>query len=315
MESLYTKLYDKYKQLKARKDSEMDQISREQEEKFLNYVSAAEENIEHLKNVNSGLQEKIDELTNQIILDRSSENSQYSMYQNLFIEEKQKTKELLEEVERLRNLLSERVQCNNSNENYADRQFKSPSRCQVNLPDLSKGSAHRMTRRMTLKPSSGDQTEEAGVNPNASSQEVHIVDRDPEGVLIEGTPSNGAPEKLRLPYSCGADMETSGNCGSGICHTNCIFQTLVECLVGMKFSIVNHTEELCLSILHQSSGYTFSLTWVKNAAGQDELLYHVLSLGTFERVAPEWMREDLMFSMSMCPIFFLRINEITRLHS
>eukprot|EP00268_Persea_americana_P036627 TRINITY_DN3614_c0_g1_i1.p1 TRINITY_DN3614_c0_g1~~TRINITY_DN3614_c0_g1_i1.p1 ORF type:complete len:220 (+),score=40.89 TRINITY_DN3614_c0_g1_i1:57-716(+) len=202
---------------------------------------------------------------------RSSENSQYSMYQNLFIEEKQKTKELLEEVERLRNLLSERVQCNNSNENYADRQFKSPSRCQVNLPDLSKGSAHRMTRRMTLKPSSGDQTEEAGVNPNASSQEVHIVDRDPEGVLIEGTPSNGAPEKLRLPYSCGADMETSG--------------------------------------------YTFSLTWVKNAAGQDELLYHVLSLGTFERVAPEWMREDLMFSMSMCPIFFLRINEITRLHS
>ena len=110
-------------------------------------------------------------------------------------------KELLEEVERLRNLLSERVQCNNSNENYADRQFKSPSRCQVNLPDLSKGSAHRMTRRMTLKPSSGDQTEEAGVNPNASSQEVHIVDRDPEGVLIEGTPSNGAPEKLRLVCS------------------------------------------------------------------------------------------------------------------
>ncbi|RWR76119.1 Titan9, putative isoform 1 [Cinnamomum micranthum f. kanehirae] len=310
MESLYTKLYDKYKQLKARKDSEMDKISREQEEKFLNYVSAAEEHIEHLKNVNNGLQEKIDELTNQIVLDRSSENSQYSMYQNLFIEEKQKTKELLEEVERLRSLLSERVQCSNNNENCADRQLKSPSRCQVNLTDLSKGSA----RRMTLKPSSGDQTEEAGVNPDASCQEVHIIDREPEGVPIKGTPSNGAPEKLRLIYSCGTDMETSGS-GSGICHTNCIFQTLVECLVGMKFSIVNHTEELCLSILHQSSGYTFSLTWVKNAAGQDELLYHVLSLGTFERVAPEWMREDLMFSMSMCPFFFLRITEITRLHS
>lgn len=45
-----------------------------------------------------------------------------------------------------------------------------------------------------------------------------------------------------------------GDFGSGVCHTNCIFQTLVECLVGMKFSIVNHTEGLCLSILHQSSG-------------------------------------------------------------
>lgn len=103
-------------------------------------------------------------------------------------------KELLEEVERLRSLLSERVQCSNNNENCADRQLKSPSRCQVNLTDLSKGSA----RRMTLKPSSGDQTEEAGVNPDASCQEVHILDREPEGVPIKGTPSNGAPEKLRL---------------------------------------------------------------------------------------------------------------------
>lgn len=106
-------------------------------------------------------------------------------------------KELLVEVERLRSLLSERVQCSNNNENSADRQLKSPSRCQVNLTDLSKGSA----RRMTLKPSSRDQTEEAGVNPTASSQEVHIMDREPEGVPIKGTPSNGAPEKHRLVCS------------------------------------------------------------------------------------------------------------------
>ncbi|KAJ7950782.1 Leucine-rich repeat receptor protein kinase [Quillaja saponaria] len=33
-------------------------------------------------------------------------------------------------------------------------------------------------------------------------------------------------------------------------------------------------------------------------------MYHVLSLGTFERVAPEWMREDIMFSTTMCSIFF-----------
>lgn len=62
-------------------------------------------------------------------------------------------------------------------------------------------------------------------------------------------------------------------------------------------------------------GYTFSLTLVKNAAGLEELLYHVLSMGTFERVAPEWMREDLMFSISMCPIFFQKISQITMLHS
>lgn len=64
-----------------------------------------------------------------------------------------------------------------------------------------------------------------------------------------------------------------------------------------------------------TTGYSFSLTWVRNKAGKEsELLYRVVSLGTFERVAPEWMRDVLMFSMSMCPIFFERICRVIKLH-
>lgn len=63
------------------------------------------------------------------------------------------------------------------------------------------------------------------------------------------------------------------------------------------------------------TGYSFSLTWEENAAGKEsELLYRVVSLGTFERVAPEWMREVLVFSTSMCPIFFERIANVIKLH-
>ena len=63
-------------------------------------------------------------------------------------------------------------------------------------------------------------------------------------------------------------------------------------------------------------GYSFTLTWISKAPGEEaELLYHVLSLGTFERVAPEWMREDIMFSPTMCPIFFERVSHVIKLNN
>lgn len=61
-------------------------------------------------------------------------------------------------------------------------------------------------------------------------------------------------------------------------------------------------------------GYSFSISWISRAPGEEaELLYHVLSLGTLERLAPEWMREDIMFSPTMCPIFFERVTRVINL--
>ena len=61
------------------------------------------------------------------------------------------------------------------------------------------------------------------------------------------------------------------------------------------------------------TGYSFSLTWLEKEDGKEgELLYHVLSLGTFERVAPEWMKEAIMFSTTMCPIFFEKVSGVVR---
>lgn len=63
------------------------------------------------------------------------------------------------------------------------------------------------------------------------------------------------------------------------------------------------------------TGYAFTLTWVKKEAEEEpELLYRVLTLGTFERVAPEWMRSVLMFSMRMWPIFLERVACVIKLH-
>lgn len=61
------------------------------------------------------------------------------------------------------------------------------------------------------------------------------------------------------------------------------------------------------------AGYSFSLTFVNSKAGEVELLYRVLSLGTFERVAPEWMKEEVLrFSTRMCPVFFQRVSHVIK---
>ncbi|XP_044483675.1 uncharacterized protein LOC123209622 [Mangifera indica] len=97
--------------------------------------------------------------------------------------------------------------------------------------------------------------------------------------------------------------------------TNQSVSALVEYLLGMKLSTLSQTGGMCISALHQSSGYSFSLTWAENAAGKEsELLYRVASLRTFKRVAPEWIRKVLVFSTSMYPIFFERIANVIKLH-
>ncbi|KAK7273213.1 hypothetical protein RIF29_14262 [Crotalaria pallida] len=99
-------------------------------------------------------------------------------------------------------------------------------------------------------------------------------------------------------------------------HCNWIIQALFEFALGIKFSTDHQTGQICLSALHPSSGYSFRLTWISKAPEEEaELLYHALSLGTFERVAPEWMREDIMFSPTMCLIFFERVSCVIKLNN
>lgn len=58
------------------------------------------------------------------------------------------------------------------------------------------------------------------------------------------------------------------------------------------------------------AGYSFSLTWIQHEGGEGELMYHVSSLGTLERVAVDWMKEDMMFSTAMCHVFFERVSRV-----
>ncbi|XP_029127862.1 uncharacterized protein LOC109802535 isoform X3 [Cajanus cajan] len=251
MEVLYSKLYDKYTKLKTKKLSDLDHVNKEQELKFVNFLSVAEELIEDLRTEKEELLGQVNALITELASLRSAEDKQVADYQRLLMVESEKNETLSEEVEKLLKLLQE-------------------------------GTSHSL-------------------NNNSNS-----VERESTQNAFKETVSSECGTKTN--DQSGIDLQESG-------HGNWLIQALFVYALGMKLSTDYQSGRVCLSALHQSSGYSFSLSWISKSPGEEaELLYHVLSLGAFERVAPEWMREDIMFSPSMLPNFFERVSHVVKLN-
>lgn len=309
MEVLYTKLYDKYIKLKKEKDMAMEDFNRDQEKKFMNYVTASDEMIEFLRSENERLGNQVSELRSEMALLRSAKDEECIQYNKQLMEENQNNKKLQEEIERLRNLQREGRCCQARDDKVGDGPVDMPVSSQVES-DSSDGMSVRKTKKRSRK-SLHDR--EDTITPSATKEHEHeqlnvLANRS----CKETEPSDTPPDHYEVlqPAICRRKMN---NTGSDVAD-RCMFQDLVEWIVGLKLSIIPQSKDFCISALHPSSGYSFTLTWVNNSKGEPELLYHVLSLGTFERVAPEWMRDVLMFSMSMCPTFFHRVSRIIQLN-
>ncbi|PIA48271.1 hypothetical protein AQUCO_01400690v1 [Aquilegia coerulea] len=304
MEIILKKVYNKYHKLKTKKNSEYDQSRRDQEEKFVDYVSTAEEAMEHLRTENHELKAQLIELRDELISTRYSKFE----YQKLLNEERQKTKELSKEVERLQNLQQEGLVGNSGKRStYNMRKRKGNSNnahvgssggTGVVSENISTGSLKKKKRLQGAV----DQTYERNqlISPLSSDSDRNSYggssSDDNRGLLQENDP-------MRKPL-------LSGDMGADF-----MLQTLVGSLTGLKLSFDKEAERLCLLAVHPSSGYSFSLKLLAKAAEEDaELLYHVFSLGTIERVAFEWMKEDIIFSLSMFPDFLLRISKVLGLH-
>ncbi|XP_021894171.1 uncharacterized protein LOC110811874 isoform X1 [Carica papaya] len=301
MEALYRKLHNKYERLKKKRLSEMDEINRDQEVKFLDYVAAAEELIQHLKSENNKLQTQVNDLRTEVASLRSSKDRESIECQKLLLEESQKNKALSEEVGRLQNLHQEGLSC--MDRSYGVIQQNTPETALQNVPE-------KLNKRVSKKRSSESEhsKEEAYLMPDSKDPDDVMV-REMAEDLSKGVLYDEQPECCkRTLYESGIGVTESG-------PADCMFRALIEYVMGMKFSIITQAEGISITALHQSSGYSFSLTWIDKATSDErQLLYRALSLGTFERVAPEWMREVLMFSTSMCPIFFERVARVIKLH-
>ncbi|KAJ8545888.1 hypothetical protein K7X08_018471 [Anisodus acutangulus] len=103
----------------------------------------------------------------------------------------------------------------------------------------------------------------------------------------EELPTGAAqPNNILQPAFCRRNVNNSGDAATDICPGICIFQDLVHGKVGMGFSTVVENEELCISALHESSGFSFSLTWINNASKELELVYPFFVTGYFWESGP-----------------------------
>ncbi|GAU10040.1 hypothetical protein TSUD_416280 [Trifolium subterraneum] len=287
MDAFYKKLYSKYTTLKTNKLSEFEEINKEQELKFLNFVSASEELIDHLRSENDKLLEKINDWGNELTSVRLAKDNQLVEHQRLLMEETKKNEALSEEVEKLHKLLKEGTSGDLNNRSKV-------------MNNTSSNSSVRMTRkRMRQEQDALDK--KVGLI-SFENDEGNSVERESTRSFLKENASNKPLEcsTSKANDQSGVDLQEIGR-HSWLVHA------LFEYTLDMKLSTDNQTGRLCLFAMHQSSGYSFSVSWISKAPGEEaELLYHVQSLGTLERLAPEWMREDIMFSPTMCPIFFER---------
>ncbi|RZC82921.1 hypothetical protein C5167_045708 [Papaver somniferum] len=243
-----------------------------------------------MENLYSKLYDKYNKLKTR----KDSDLDRYNHDQEVKFTDYMAGKELSEEVEKLRNLQQEGLSCSARVRYNENGQMESPRGTYL----------------------------ESGQISSISTRKRHSTDEDPDSrgklpVVTEtekdshrGLHSDN--DRIIQKESCCRKVISSGDS----INANCVFHTLMEFLIGMKFEFVTKADGPCLSALHQSSGYSFTLMWLTKASEDEplELLYHVLSLGTFERIAPEWMREDLIFSSSMCPVFFKRVSSVIGLH-
>ncbi|XP_042000713.1 uncharacterized protein LOC121750270 [Salvia splendens] len=228
-----------------------------------------------------------DEMIQYLKSENEKLHEQHIHFQKLLAEENQKNKELCEEISRL-----QEKECSSytmAKESGQENSHNTPG-------EQSQG---------TSPAKSSKKRKYVHISEHAAAPYVDVEVDHPSGQLVPRDKSSGVPSIVQQPACC---LRTTNS--SDTSSFNCMFQYLVEYVVGLKVSPVTKSNEVSILARHQSSGYSFSLTWITKADGEVELLYRVLSLGTFERVAPEWMKETLMFSSSMCSIFFQRVSRV-----
>lgn len=284
MEQFNSKIYDKYKNLKKSRLSQDEECFRNIESDIHHYQTTTEALIEEMKTENENLRSQI-----------ASLQERYSESQKLLFEESQKTKELSNEVGKLSNEVGK----------LQNMLLQKNDNCNTTSP-ISPNTSPRVRSRDTYKSSSKKKTPSA----HAKTPSAHAIGSEVQHEEATIISYEQHQQDQILPDCCRGNMTCSGD-ASGKSRKTCAFQMLMEFLVNMKLSLQCKPEGLCVSVIHQRSGYTFTLTWIRHEDGGDgELMYQVSSLGTLERVALDWMKEDMVFSMTMCPVFFERISRV-----
>ncbi|NP_001136861.1 uncharacterized protein LOC100217013 [Zea mays] len=124
--------------------------------------------------------------------------------------------------------------------------------------------------------------------------------------LSENAP-HSSPAKESQELVCSRRRTCIRGNGTNEIRSAHMLRLLLQSLVRMKVSVNDESEIFSVSVSHEASGYSFTLTWLEKS---DEWSYKLSSLGTLGRIAADWMRQDIRFSTKMCRMFVERISSI-----
>ncbi|XP_027335765.1 LOW QUALITY PROTEIN: interaptin [Abrus precatorius] len=226
MEALYTKLYDKYTKLKTKKFSDLDDLNKEQEHKFINCLSAAEELIAHLKNESEELQGQVNDLRTELTSLRVAKDKQIADYQRLLMEESKKNEALSEEVEKLLKLRQEGTPHDLNNSGMI-----------MNEDDQLKGNSDSSSMRMTRKRSRQNALEKEARFISCENDEGNSLERaSTQNIFKEAASGKLLESCTRANDQSGIDLKESG-------RRNWLIQVLFEHALGMKLSTDYQTDK------------------------------------------------------------------------
>lgn len=335
----YSKLYAKYKELKARRLDDVEAYIKEQNEKFSAVVDAADKLLELHKKENDRLQS---ELISTLALNRVRQlEHKNAECQNDLLVERSKNLALTKEVKRLQLLLSEHENTSKQNQGIDHSCQDNNTQCfpshegthscsqdksvvlhpegHESIVDLS-----CIGSKTFLKHFASSRLKEASVQTEmveniclSCCSESRATVEEPESRLLCSEAARKSTKVSTQVDKQNREDAVKGDApNEGCVRANRLFQTLLQCMVGLKFTIVEEGNQLQLSILHESSGYSFKLKYVSveddpHFRENGELLYHTVTLGTLQKIAPDWMKEDIIFSIGQVDIFFDRILQVT----
>lgn len=288
-QELYSKLHLKYKRLKERRFGEVEECIREQNKNLTAYVEAQQKLLDFLRCENNFLKLHQDPENITMILNRSKFLEQENIEcQNKLLAEHAENLTLIKEVNRLQLLLSGHVNVNKEHSAVQTEEVRYICH------------ACGLNSRVNVV---SEEVQYVGSVTSQSTADIVQVGK--------GKTTNFVGQYLRKDKQTGEATEMVGG------RVNSLIQMLLQCMVGFTIKISDEGKSPQLLFLHQSSGYSFHLKCAhhENKLTEDgELIYQVVSLGTLHKVAPDWMKEEIIFSVAQVNVFMDRLLQVVKGH-
>ncbi|GLJ30390.1 hypothetical protein SUGI_0601270 [Cryptomeria japonica] len=334
LKELYSKLHLKYKRLKERKLSEVEEYIEEQNRNLIAYAEAQHELLEQTRRANDWLKLNADEEKITVFFNRLRllEMEKIEWQTNLHVQHTENL-ELKNEVKRLKSLLSDCVE-----ESKKIKNFNVPcQRCKADC-SIAKGQ-FSFSQDMHSENACSAGLESNLVVHNSTMQTEGFqyscqacghnnrVDFGEKKSKLVGNGTNQSVDDIvqvglvrGIIYSdnqLGKDAQKGEATDMIVGKVNSFVRALLQGMAGFKISIADEAEAPKLFFLHQSSGFSFHLRrhhYEDNPGENGELMYQVVSLGTLHKIVPDWMKEEIIFTIAQVDVFFNRLLQVTNGH-